>query len=270
MTTRLTNLATPFTFQFLVTASGTPEQLTVKRRAATIAFVENQVSYSASTIAFVEGGASADTITDSVGGFVTAGFTAGGKIKVAGTASNDGTYTIDTVVAGTITLISADDLADELAGTAFTITQTNTGADTITDSASGFLVTGFQAGDQITVSGSTLNDGTYVIASVTAGKITLLARNDLITEAAGAIVKIVAPKTVPDGVAVTIKAMYANGGTIRIADSSAKALNTTTGGFGLRNNESVGLQVENISNVWLDATVSGEGVEVIFEKNVQA
>ena len=270
MTTRLTNLSIPFCFQFLVTASGTPEQLTVKRRAATIAFVENQVSYSASTIAFVEGGASADTITDSVGGFVSAGFTAGGKIKVAGTASNDGTYTIDTVVAGTITLISADDLADELAGTAFTITQTNTGADTITDSASGFLVTGFQAGDQITVSGSTLNDGTYVIASVTAGTITLLARNDLITEAAGTTVKIVAPKTVPDGISVNIKAKRANTGDITIGYSSATALNTGTGWVSLDANESIGIQVENTNNIWLDATVSSEGVEVWFEKSVQA
>lgn len=187
MTTRLTNLATPFTFQFLVTTSGTPEQLTVKRWAATIAFNENTPA-----------------------------------------------------------------------------------ADTITDSANGFLVAGFQAGDQITVSGSASNDGTYTINTVAAGTITLLSRNDLATEAAGATVKIVAPKTVPDGVAVTVKAMYSNAGTIRVADSSAKALNTTTGGFGLRNNESVGLQVENINNIWLDATVTGEGVEVIFEKSVQA
>lgn len=187
MSTRLTNMPSAFTFQFLVTASGTPEQLLVKRRATTIAFNENTPD-----------------------------------------------------------------------------------SDTITDSANGFLVAGFQPGDQITVSGSASNDGTYTVATVTAGTITLLVRNDLATEAAGATVIITAPKTVPDGVAVTIKAMYNNGGTIRIADSSEKALNTTTGGFGLRNNESVGLQVENISDVWLDATVSGEGVEVIFEKSVQA
>lgn len=187
MTTRLTNLGTPFSFQFLVTTSGTPEQLSVKRRATTIAFNENTES-----------------------------------------------------------------------------------ADTITDSANGFLIAGFQAGDQITVSGSTSNDGTYTVGSVVAGTITLLGRNDLTTEAAGATVKIIAFKTVPDGVAVTLKAMYANTGTIRIADSSAKALNTTTGGFGMRNNESVGVQVENISNIWLDSTISGEGVEVLFEKSVQA
>ena len=187
MTTRLTNLAIPFVFQFNVTTSGTPEQLTVKRRAATIAFSEN----------------------------------------------------------------TAD-------------------ADTITDSASGFLTAGFQAGDQITVSGSASNDGSYVIGSVTAGTITLLARNDLTTEAAGATVKIVAPKTVPDGIGVSVKAKNANTGIIHIGYSSATALNTGGASFTLDNNESIGLQVENINNIWLDATVSGEGVEVIYEKNTQA
>ena len=187
MTSRLTNLSIPLTFQFNVTVLGVPEQLTVKIRAATIAFNENTPD-----------------------------------------------------------------------------------SDTITDSGSGFLTAGFQAGDQITVSGSASNDGTYVISSVTAGAITLLSRNDLTTEVAGATVKIVAPKTVPDGIGVTVKAKNANTGVIHIGYSSATALNTGGGSFTLRNNESVGLQVENISNIWLDATVSGEGVEVIYEKSVQA
>lgn len=187
MTTRLTNLGIIWTAQFVVTTSGTPEQLTAKRRAVTIAFNENTPD-----------------------------------------------------------------------------------ADTITDSASGFLVAGFQPGDQITVSGSVSNDGTYVIASVTAGTITLLDRNDLTTEAAGATVKITAPKTVPDGVSVNIKAEKANAGDITIGYSSATALNTGTGWTSLDANESIGVQVENINNIWLDATQSGEGVEVWFEKNLQA
>ena len=189
MSNRQFNLPAMYTSQFVVTAAGTPEQLSVKIRATTIAFSENDAS-----------------------------------------------------------------------------------PDTITDSGNGFLIAGFQVGDTITVSStSALNDGTYTIGSVTAGTITLLSNNDLTTETAAAAgtVKITAPKSVPDGIGVTVKAMYANGGTIRIADSSAKALNTTTGGFGLRTSESVGLQVDNISDIWLDATVSGEGVEVIFERNLQ-
>ena len=187
MTTRLTNLSTPYVFRFQVTTSGTPEQLTVKRRAATIAFNENT--------------ASADTITDSGNGFVVAGFQAGDTITVAGSASNDGTYTIGSVVAGTITLIAANDLAAELAGATVTLT---------------------------------------------------------------------APKTVPDGISVVVKARNANTGIISVGYSSATALNTATSSFTLDNNESVSLQVENINQIWLDTSVSGETVEVIFEKSLQA
>ena len=187
MSNRSFNLPIPFTFQFNVTTSGTPEQLQVKRRAATIAFNENTPD-----------------------------------------------------------------------------------SDTITDSGNGFLTAGFQAGDQITVSGSASNDGTYTISSVAAGTITLLARNDLATEAAGATVVLTAPKTVPDGISVNIKAKNANTGNITVGYSSATALNTGTGWMSLDNNESIGIQVQNIDALWLDATVSGEGVEVWFEKNLQA
>lgn len=68
------------------------------------------------TIAFVEGGASADSITDSANGFVTAGFEAGQEIVVTGSASNNGVYTIATVAAGTLTLVSEDDLTAEGVG----------------------------------------------------------------------------------------------------------------------------------------------------------
>ena len=186
MSNRNNNLPVPFCFNFAVTASGTPEQLSVKRRATTIAFNENTES-----------------------------------------------------------------------------------PDTITDSASGFLISGFQPGDQLTVSGSASNDGTYVIDSVTAGTITLKKNQDLVTEAAGATVKLTAPKTVPDGIGVSIKAKNANTGVIHIGYSSATALNTAGASFTLDNNESIGLQVDNIDRIWLDATVSGEGVEILYEKNLQ-
>lgn len=187
MSNRTNNLPIPFTFQFSITTSGTPEKLQVKRRAATIAFNENTGS-----------------------------------------------------------------------------------PDTITDSASGFVVAGFQPGDSITVSGSASNEGTYVIDTVTAGTITLLSREDLATEAAGATVKIVTSKSIPDGISVSVKAKNANTGLIHLGYSSATALNTGGGSFTLDNNESASLQVENVDNIWLDTTVSGEGVEVLFEKNIQA
>jgi len=73
----------------------------------------------ANTIAFVD--SDPDTITDSGSGFVTAGFVAGDEITVTGSASNDGTYTIDTVTAGTITLLPGESLTAEGAGASITI-----------------------------------------------------------------------------------------------------------------------------------------------------
>ena len=72
------------------------------------------------TIAFVD--SNPDTITDSGNGFITAGFVSG-SITVLGSTSNDGSYTIDTVAAGILTLISTDTLSAEVAGDSVTITQ---------------------------------------------------------------------------------------------------------------------------------------------------
>lgn len=74
----------------------------------------------ATTIAFVN--SNPDTITDSGNGFVTAGFKEGQTITVSGSASNNGTFTISSVAAGTITLISTDSLTNESAGASVTIT----------------------------------------------------------------------------------------------------------------------------------------------------
>lgn len=74
----------------------------------------------ATTIAFVN--SDPDTITDSGNGFVAAGFVAGDTIIVSGSTSNDGTYTIATVAAGTLTLTSGAVLTPEGAGDSVTIT----------------------------------------------------------------------------------------------------------------------------------------------------
>lgn len=66
------------------------------------------------TIAFVD--SNPDTITDSGNGFLLAGFIAGDKITVSGSTSNNSTFTIATVVAGTITLSGGDSLTAESAG----------------------------------------------------------------------------------------------------------------------------------------------------------
>lgn len=70
---------------------------------------------------------------------------------------------------------------------------------------------------------------------------------------------------VPDGVSVVVKAKRANTGVITVGASSADSLNTGTAHFALQANQSVSLQISNTDLVWLDATVSGEGVEVALE-----
>lgn len=141
--------------------------------------------------------------------------------------------------------------------------------DSITDSANGFLIAGFRVGDNLTISGAvnTGNNASFVIKAVTAGVITLNKTNVLTTEVAGNTIKIVSPQPVTEGIEVTIKAKYANTGNIYLGFSAESAKST---GFTLRNNESVGLQLASTDIVWIDAAVSGEGVEVIFESGIQA
>lgn len=78
------------------------------------------VAYTASTIAFVDGGASADTITDSASGFVTAGFEQTMYIGTA-TAGNIGPWKLTTVAVNTLTIPTASVTA-ALAGSPVTIT----------------------------------------------------------------------------------------------------------------------------------------------------
>lgn len=87
--------------------------------------VSNNASYTATTIAFVD--SDPDTITDSANGFVTAGFKQGQEITIAGSTSNDGTYRIKSVVAGTITLIASEGLTAESAGDTVTISAVRAG-----------------------------------------------------------------------------------------------------------------------------------------------
>lgn len=93
---------------------------------------------SGTTYAFVDGGASDDTITDSANGFSSALFVAGDTIRVLGSASNDGEYTIKSVTAGTLTLSEEDSLTSELAGSAITIREAPQG----TFAEARFMITG--------------------------------------------------------------------------------------------------------------------------------
>lgn len=77
----------------------------------------------------------------------------------------------------------------------------NSNPDEIFSELNDFKTAGFQADDTIVVSGSTSNDGTYTIASVNAGRITLIGSDTLVDEGAGAAVTITATfEDLPDNV----------------------------------------------------------------------
>jgi len=151
---------------------------------ANLSFVDNSITYApGANITFQDNSPAADTISDSLNGFIVAGFTAGDTIVVTGSVSNDGTYTIAAggVAAGVLTLEATDELTDEAVAVAATI-YTNTPQDTITDAANQFVVEGFQDGMTISISGTASNDGDYTIDTVAVGTLTLISGDSLTTE----------------------------------------------------------------------------------------
>lgn len=63
-----------------------------------------------------------DTITRAAGSFATDGFEAGQKIRIKGSQFNDGTYIVDAVTAGALTLMAGEILALEAAHPDFSVT----------------------------------------------------------------------------------------------------------------------------------------------------
>jgi len=166
-------------------------------------------------------------------------------------------------------------LSGYYANTTIAFNDNGASADTITDSASNFLNMGFAPGDKLVITGSTSNNFTVEIDTVVAGTITLVTSTstnpaNLVTEAAGdaVVLDTLHGVKVEDGVGVVLKAKAANTGVITVGSTSAKALNTNTEYFSnwrLSAGQSITLQVKNLNSIWLDATVSGEGIEVLME-----
>ena len=63
------------------------------------------------TLTFAD--ANPDTVTASSGSFITDGYVVGQQLTVAGTSSNNGTYTLATVAATVLTVLSTDTFAAE-------------------------------------------------------------------------------------------------------------------------------------------------------------
>lgn len=64
--------------------------------------------------------------------------------------------------------------------------------------------------------------------------------------------------------AVLVKAKVSNTGIITLGYDSLSALNSDTKHFKLAAGESVEIPAKDVSKIWIDATVSGEGVEILI------
>ena len=84
---------------------------------------ESKSSVTGTDIAIVDGGAGEDTITRVAADFVTAGFIVGDIITIAGSAADDGDYTLTGVVAGTLNVVTGS-FVGEVAGSNITISCT--------------------------------------------------------------------------------------------------------------------------------------------------
>jgi hypothetical protein len=73
------------------------------------------------TISFALNGAAADTIHRSAGSFIADGFTAGCLVTVSGSASNNISFTAQTVTTADLTLTLADNVVTEPAGATVTV-----------------------------------------------------------------------------------------------------------------------------------------------------
>lgn len=77
---------------------------------------------------------------------------------------------------------------------------------------------------------------------------------------------------IADGFLLVVKAKKGNTGVISIGRTKSAAVNTTTrpnntNPFTLEANESVKLAITNANKVWIDSTVSGDGVELLVEQD---
>ena len=136
---------------------------------------------SGETVTFAEVGSTGDTITRATGGF-SRYLTDGDEITIAGSTSNDGTYTIATVT-NTVITMGTDDLVDET-NTTTTVTFTPTvvlKASNIVR-GSGDWETLFGVGDVITITGSDDNDGSYTITAVATVTMTFTLATDVMVQ----------------------------------------------------------------------------------------
>lgn len=67
------------------------------------------------------------------------------------------------------------------------------------------------------------------------------------------------------GLATIIKAKQGNTGTIGVGATAAKSLLNGTSYFSLEAGQAITVRIASLGEVFIDASVAGEGVEVLYE-----
>lgn len=86
-----------------------------------------------------------------------------------------------------------------------------------------------------------------------------------VVAAAGTRVQLVNAAIVSTVRSVLVQALSANTGVIVVGDSQVVAAAATRRGVALTAGQSVTVDVDDLSDVWIDATVAGEGVTYLAE-----
>lgn len=139
------------------------------------------------SLTFAEVGGTGDTITRAAGSWVTDGFEVGDYIRVTGTASNNVSGKITGVTATVLTLDTTDLAPEVIATSAPRITTEPSlvfASTTITRNRGSWVAEGFAVGDTVTIAGSTSNDGTAIITTLSATVMTCAA-STFVSETAG-------------------------------------------------------------------------------------
>ena len=149
----------------------------------------------AETLTFAEVGATDDTITRSVGSWITDGFAVGDVVTVSGSVSNNVTGRIKALSA-TVLTFDTTDLAAEgptvalgtisvVGSNGLIFAEVGATGDTITRNAGSWIADGFAVGDTVTIAGTASNNGTTDAITALSATVMTLGSFDLTAEEIG-------------------------------------------------------------------------------------
>ena len=149
----------------------------------------------AETLTFAEVGATGDTVTRSVGSWITDGFAVGDVVTFAGSVSNNVTGRIAALTA-TILTFDTTDLINEgptvalgtiscVGSNGFIFAEVGATGDTITRNAGSWILDGFAVGDLVTITGTASNNMTTDAITGVSATVLTLGSSDLTAEEIG-------------------------------------------------------------------------------------